>query len=236
MRFFHAVLKFVLYTVLGGILCLAGVAYFFMSWEPDRGTYPLRGIDVSHHQGEIDWQSVAADDVAFAYMKASEGGDFRDKAFLTNWKAAGEAGLARGAYHFFTLCSSGFEQAKNFLSVLPVGDKMLPPVVDLEYTGNCARRPSVEEVLKEVSSFVTTIEKALGREVILYVPDDFYGDYIKGQGLNRRVWARSLWHSPGYVRDWVIWQYHQQGAVKGIQGEVDLNVLDGSVALDTILK
>ena len=60
----------------------------FRGWEPDPDRYPVRGIDVSHHQGAIDWTAVAADDVAFAYLKASEGGDHRDRRFAANWRAA----------------------------------------------------------------------------------------------------------------------------------------------------
>lgn len=234
--FFHGILKFILYAAIGVVICVGGIAYFFMTWEPDRGTYPLRGIDVSHHQGEIDWSRVAGDDVAFAYMKASEGADFRDKSFAQNWAAAGKAGIARGAYHFFSFCSSGFDQAKNFLGVLPIGAKMLPPVLDLEFNGTCARRPASEEVLKEISSFVTTVEQALGREVVLYVPEDFYSKYIEGKGLNRKVWVRSMWRSPDYVREWMFWQYHQQGAVKGIEGAVDLNVMGAGQKISDLLN
>ncbi|EFO29267.1 lysozyme [Roseibium sp. TrichSKD4] len=236
MRFLFSIFRFILYVVLGGVLCLAGVTFFFMSWEPDRSTHPFRGIDVSHHQGEIDWPLVAADDVTFVYMKATEGQDFQDKSFSTNWREAGQAGLARGAYHFFSFCSPGEKQALNYLSVLPKSEKMLPPVLDLEFEGNCARKPSVDEVLREVTDFVQTVEAALGRQVVFYVPDDFHAAYIKGQGLNRQVWARSLWHSPDYVRDWLFWQFHQQGAIDGIDGNVDLNVLAGNRKLDQFLK
>eukprot|EP01030_Chromulinospumella_sphaerica_P019884 gene19884-19787_t len=91
----------------------------FRRWEPDPGRYPVRGIDVSHHQGTIDWTAVAADDVAFAYLKASEGGDHRDRTFAANWQAARAAGLKVGAYHFFTFCRPGADQARNFLAAVP---------------------------------------------------------------------------------------------------------------------
>lgn len=93
----------------------------------------MRGIDVSHHQGDIDWQRVAADDVAFAIIKATEGGDHIDDAFATNLSEARAAGLVVGAYHFFTFCRPGADQAKNFLAVVPRGEPMLPPVVDIEF-------------------------------------------------------------------------------------------------------
>lgn len=232
MSFLQAALRVLFYIAVGGVISVAGAAFFFMNWEPDRDDYPLRGIDVSHHQGDIDWSMVAADDVAFVYMKASEGGDFKDGAFQKNWAGAGAAGLARGAYHYFSLCQSGRKQAENFLSVLPDDRDMLAPMVDLEFTGNCARRPPVEEVLREISDFTALVEQAGGKRIIFYSPEDFYFAYLKDSGLNRRLWARSVWHSPAYADGWTGWQYHDRGSVKGISGDVDLNVLNKDMKLD----
>ena len=104
--------------VLLGLGCaVLGVGYiYFMSFSPDRDVYPIRGIDVSNHQGLIDWRRVAADDVAFAMIKATEGGDWIDKSFARNFAAAKEAGLAIGPYHFFTFCRPGADQARNFIA------------------------------------------------------------------------------------------------------------------------
>ncbi|WP_298986983.1 GH25 family lysozyme [uncultured Roseibium sp.] len=234
MKFLQAILRTLFYVVVGGVISIVGAAFFFMNWEPDLDDFPVRGIDVSHHQGTIDWTKVADDNVAFAYIKASEGGDFKDSAFAKNWAAAGAAGLERGGYHFFSLCKPGREQAENFLSVLPEAPDMLAPMVDLEFTGNCARRPPVEEVLREVSDFANTVEAVVGKQVLFYAPEDFYRTYLKGQGLNRRLWTRSIWHSPAYSQDWTIWQFHNRGSVDGISGDVDLNVLNSELTLDAL--
>jgi lysozyme len=85
------------------------------------------GVDVSNHQGDIDWPTLASSNVAFAYIKATEGGDFRDKRFQLNWEGAKRAGLARGAYRFFTQCRSGAEQAKAFIAAVPRDEGALPP-------------------------------------------------------------------------------------------------------------
>ena len=75
-----------------------GLAYVGYPWlEPARLLYDVHGIDVSHHQGAIDWQAVAGDGVAFAYIKATEGGDFTDRRFAENWAAAVAAGSPRRA-------------------------------------------------------------------------------------------------------------------------------------------
>ncbi|WP_414707009.1 GH25 family lysozyme, partial [Rhizobium sp. UBA1881] len=69
---------------------------------PSLADYPIQGIDISHHQGAIDWSALAAQpNVRFAIMKATEGGDHRDTRFAENWQAAKNAGIVRGAYHFF---------------------------------------------------------------------------------------------------------------------------------------
>lgn len=234
MKFLQAIFRTVFYVVVGCVISIAGAAFFFMNWEPDRDEFPIRGIDVSHHLGEIDWTKVAGDDIAFAYMKASEGGDFKDSAFSRNWAGAGAAGLARGAYHFFSLCKPGREQAQNFLAVLPDDPQMLAPALDLEFTGNCAKRPPVEDVLREISSFVAMVEQSAGKKVILYAPEEFYRTYLKGQGLNRRLWTRSIWHSPSYTKDWTLWQYQDSGMVEGVTGNVDLNVLSTGIAVQDL--
>ena len=102
------------------LLALAGAIWWFVwvpNWRPALQDGERYGIDVSAHQDAIDWQRVAEDNIRFAYIKATEGGDFVDKRFDENWRGAGAAGLDRGAYHFFTLCTPGEAQARNFLTI-----------------------------------------------------------------------------------------------------------------------
>jgi lysozyme len=70
-------------------------------------------VDVSHHQGHIDWEAVAHDQITYAYMRATEGETVVDAEFDKNWAAAAAAGIKRGAYHFFSLCSGPAENAPN---------------------------------------------------------------------------------------------------------------------------
>ncbi len=120
----------------------AALFVYFQTYQPDRARFPLRGIDVSHHQGTIDWPEVAEDDVAFAFIKVSEGGDHRDTQFVRNIAEATKVGIPVGAYHFFTFCRPGADQANNFIDAVAGRRLALPPVMDLEFTGNCSRRPS----------------------------------------------------------------------------------------------
>ena len=183
----------------------AGVgAWAWYVWLPDHRP-SLRpgeryGVDVSSHQGEVDWEQVAGDGIAFAYVKATEGGDFVDARFGENWDGASAAGLDRGAYHFFTLCRPGAEQAEHFLATVPVEDGSLPPALDLELAGNCGRRPDRDRVAREVEAFLELVETATGESVVLYVGDDFEDRYhlrddLRGDG-DRPVWHRRVYLRP----------------------------------------
>jgi len=79
------------------------VRFVYPSWKQ----YPVRGVDVSHHNGRVDWPRIRAAGYVFAYLKATEGATFRDRTFLRNRTEATRAGLVTGAYHFFTLCRAG---------------------------------------------------------------------------------------------------------------------------------
>lgn len=143
------------------------------------------------------------------------------------------AGLAVGAYHFFTFCRPGADQAKNFISVVPRDQPLLPPVVDIEFVGNCPRRPSPEELNVELSAFLGPVEAAFGKTAILYVTDEAARAYA-GQIVGRPHWVRSLALWPGHD-DWIYWQYHDSGRVDGVSGDVDLNVLQGGQEMLTTL-
>ena len=212
-----------LVVVLG--LVGAGVAFYYFTYSPDRTIHPLRGIDVSHHQGVIDWGRVAKSDVAFAILKATEGGDYVDETFARNLAGARAAGLVVGAYHFFTFCRPGAEQAANFLGAVPRDSPMLPPAVDIEFVGNCAARPPVADLQRELMAFLTPVEAAFGRPAIVYVVDAAAAQY-QAAIPNRPRSVRSLARPPENG-DWLLWQYHNAGHVDGIESEVDLNVLRG---------
>lgn len=212
----------VVLALVAAVLAFSGWRWF-REYRPDPARYPLRGIDVSHHQGRIDWPRVAADDVAFAYLKATEGGDYRDDAFARNWDAARAAGLAVGAYHFFTFCRPGAEQADNVLATVPAAADALPLVVDLEFGGNCGRVPAPADLRGELDAFLARVEPARGRRVVFYVTAEFLDAY--GAALPpRALWRRSLLREPEPLARWVLWQYHNRGRVDGVDGPVDLDV------------
>lgn len=216
----------------GSVLLLSSLltALWWFAWLPTWRP-PLRegeryGIDVSIHQGDIDWMQVAEDGIDFAYIKASEGGDFRDQRFAANWRGASEVDIDRGAYHFFTLCTDGEQQARNFLSVATPDREALRPAVDLELVGNCNRRPSAAMVYRSLRDFLQLVEDAWGTDALLYVGDDFEDRYPIRARLDRPLWLRRFLLRP-VADSWAVWQLHGYARVQGISGRVDLDVMRG---------
>jgi len=199
--------------------------------SPSLEDFPIQGIDVSHHQGDIDWPRLGAQpNVRFAIIKATEGGDFRDRKFAENWLRAGEAGIVRGAYHFFTFCRAGEEQARNVLATVPREPGTLPIAVDIEFHGNCDKVPTLEELATEVNAFVTELRSGFPEKPIFYVTQDFFDRYLKGNESrfpDHYLWLRSISREPRQedCSRWSIWQFADNGTLEGIQGPVDLNVL-----------
>ena len=206
---------------------LVGVRYLWLPHSrPSLAAGEIYGIDVSHYQGEIDWPKVAGDGIDFAYIKATEGGDTVDDHFDANWRGARAAGVKVGAYHFFTLCRTGADQAANMLEVVPVTGADLPAAVDLEFPNNCADRPSVATVQRELKDFLDASLAATGQPVLLYVQDEFDAQYDITGTFDSPTWVRHLLRRPG--GDWTVWQCSDLAAVDGIDGGVDLDVMRGA--------
>jgi lysozyme len=196
-------------------------------WAPPRSTYPIQGIDVSGHQGRIDWQKLAGQGVDFAYIKATEGGDFKDKRFAANWTSAARARVRRGAYHFFTLCRPGAVQAANFLAAVPPDPDALPPAIDLEFLGNCnsAQRMTPAEFREELRSFLYLVEWRTGQPTLLYLTQEFDEAYQVSANFDRPLWLRRIILEPRFgAHPWAVWQASNFRRLDGIHGRVDWNV------------
>lgn len=215
-----------------GVLALVAIAaapFLYPRIETARLWDDVIGVDVSNHQGNIDWKALADDDISFAYIKASEGGDFRDARFQQNWDGAKAADIPRGAYHFFTQCRPGREQAQNFIAVVPRDSSALPPVVDAEHMGPCRQGPAMPDIVAELTEFIAIVEAHYGKRPILYITPEFDAAYLAGRFETERFWVRSILVPPSVRKDsWIIWQYHNMGRRNGVVGPVDLNAFRGS--------
>ncbi|MCM1336219.1 MAG: hypothetical protein NC187_04175 [Candidatus Amulumruptor caecigallinarius] len=222
--------------LLRGVLCLCAVIGAVTVWlstrtsgadpvVPDPLAYPVRGIDVSAHNGEIDFTRVAGAGVEFVLIKATEGCDFKDRAFADNLKRARAAGLAAGAYHFFRFDRGGYEQALNLLHSVRGRTLDLPLVIDVEEWAN-PKFNTTADILTRLQTMVNTLE-AHGYDVMLYSNKDGFDRFLGSRFAHYPLWICSFTGRPSTSR-LRLWQYTHSGRIDGVEGKVDINVYAGS--------
>lgn len=214
-------------VVLGGVYVLK--QYILPhSVAVDRFRYPIAGLDVSKHNGDIDFERVRDDDYQFVFIKASEGKTYQDAAFDRNYRGAAAAGLKVGAYHFFRKNRTGREQADNLLGVINGKHLDLPLVIDLEDDWGNGATTTRETALQRVIEMIKCL-KSEGYSVMIYTNLDGYGKYYENMLVDCDLWLCSF-TSPDLLPQLphVIQQYSHEGEVDGVDGKVDLNVFRGS--------
>jgi lysozyme len=182
----------------------------------------LAGIDVSHFQGEVDWRAVAAADVRFAFIKATEGLDDVDPRFAQNWQDSRAAGLLRGAYHFLHPDLDARQQAAHFLAVVTLDDDALPPALDVEVTGGV----DPATLTACIETWLASVEAALGCKPVIYTDPSFWRDNVGASLGGYPLWLACYAPQPDVPASWptwTFWQHSQSGSVVGIQGPVDLD-------------
>jgi lysozyme len=224
-------------TLIAGFLLLCSEGF---SAVPDRITPPpgwetdtmqrVLGIDVSVHQGKIEWAQVKENGVRFAYIKATEGKDYVDKRYAENTRQARQEGIATGAYHFFLFNTSGREQADHFIRTVQLQKGDLPPVVDVEAYRNPHRNLSDRAITASVQVFVYKIYNHYGIWPVIYADMASYKRYIRGYFPGCPLWLCDLNKEPAPDdgRGWLFWQYAHTGRMKGISGPVDLDIFRGT--------
>jgi lysozyme len=198
--------------------------------------YTVHGIDVSRHQSHINWEKVAKMEsmgkkIHFCFIKATQGTYKTDPYFKRNWRHSKNAGLIRGAYHYFDPKIKGDVQADYFLKIYEREPGDLPPVLDVEETNNV--RP--ESIRREVRKWLYKVEKITGVKPFIYTHTRFYRS-ILGETFDEYPFWVAHYHpgdEPRIFRDWHFWQHSESGYVNGIRGKVDFNVFFGdSLALE----
>ena len=232
---------------LGGILIAAAYICFFyytfvspfsFRWRAIYGTptypegYDVRGIDISHYQGRINWEklrnaSIGDAPVSFVFIKATEGEKLLDDNFNRNFANARRNDLVRGAYHFFVPGIDPQKQANYYLSIAQLEPGDLPPVLDIEKKGNL----TPEQLRRDVKIWLDMVEKEYGVKPILYTGYKFKVDYLNTPEFN----AYPYWIAHYYVEEleykgkWTFWQHTDCGKVSGIKGFVDCNIFNGTL-------
>lgn len=192
--------------------------------------YSIHGIDISKYQSVIAWKEVSnmkikAIQLGFAYIKATEGTGNTDPQFKRNWKKSKEAGMFRGAYHFFIGSKDGKLQAENFIDKVKLETGDLPPVLDVEQLNGA----NPVQLKKEVKKWLAIAEENYGIKPVLYTNVDFYNRYLGTEFDKYPLWVAHYYQSnqPRINRGWIFWQHSDKGRVNGIISKVDFNVFNG---------
>ena len=190
------------------------------------------GVDVSRYQGDIDFESLYSQGVRFVFIKATEGGNHKDSLFQENWRQARDNDIPAGAYHFFSFCKAGEEQARNYIHYVPRDSIDLPPIVDLEYAGNCQMANRKDDLIREISAYLDIIEDHYKKKAIIYTTNEFYKNHMVNQFRDNPIWIRDILSKPDLPdgRSWLFWQYTNRGRLEGINTVVDLNAFVGTRA------
>lgn len=194
--------------------------------------YEVNGIDISHHQGTVDWSRLVNNKtsrfpIEFVFVKATEGDDHSDDAFRNNFDQARRYGFIRGAYHYFSAKTDPSKQADFFIRSVQLSAGDLPPVLDVEAKG----RRSERELKQAIKIWLDRVEAHYGVKPILYTSYKFKTRYLNDSVFNAYPYwiAHYYVDSVKYEGNWKFWQHTDVGNVPGIRKTVDLNVFNGSL-------
>lgn len=194
---------------------------------PDPAKYPVRGIDISAHNGDMDFDKVKGEGYEFVFIKATEGGTFRDKKFVDNHREALAAGLKVGAYHFFRFDIPGYIQGLNFASAIEGRHLDLPAVIDLEEWTN-PNEQATGLIVDRLGEMIDHLESR-GHRVMVYTNKNGYERFIRPLPRSVDLWICSLGAEPDRG-EWTFWQSTHRGSVAGSDRLVDINAFAGTRA------
>ncbi len=232
----------------GGFLIAAAYIWFFyyffvgpygFRWRALYGDishpegYEIHGIDISHHQGSIQWDTLAERatindyPISFVVMKATEGATIVDENFHDYFRKAKLKGFIRGVYHFWSTKSGATQQAQFFMKNVRLEEGDLPPVLDVEHR---AADQTPEAFRDSVRRWLYLVERHYKVKPIIYTYYKFKTQYLSGQPFDDYPYwiAHYYVDKVEYAGAWKFWQYTDAGRLPGIKGLVDLDIYNGS--------
>lgn len=194
--------------------------------------YQVHGMDISRYQGKINWEELKLNQsqrypLQFVFVKATEGGDFKDINFNDNFESARKHGIIRGAYHFYIPSTPPEKQADFFINTVKLDSGDLPPVLDIEVMG----KKEPEELRKNLKIWLDKIEEHYKVKPILYTSFKFKTRFLSDSTFNSYPYwiAHYYVDSVAYQGEWKFWQHTDRAVVPGIPDRVDLNIFNGSL-------
>ena len=194
----------------------------------------VHGIDLSHYQGEVFWETVGENTkMAYVYLKATEGGDRIDEMYERNINLAHRYGLKVGSYHFYRPKTEQQKQLDNFKTQCLPGEQDLIPMIDIETKQGL----NTEEFCDSLMKFLTLVEEAYKQKPLLYTGTNFYNKYLQGKVNDYQLMiAQYTEREPVLAdeRDFTLWQYTGKGRIVGVSGYIDKSRFMGKHGLKEI--
>ncbi len=181
----------------------------------------IHGIDLSHYQGNVFWETIGNNtNMAYVYLKATEGGDRIDATFERNIEMAQKNGLKVGSYHFYRPRSDQMKQLLNFRSQCIPSEQDLLPMIDIETLGGL----TPDSFCDSLFYFLDLVEEAYRQKPLLYTGRNFYNKYLQGKVNEYKIMIAMYTDQEPVVaddRDITMWQYTGKGRIVGVNGYVD---------------
>jgi GH25 family lysozyme M1 (1,4-beta-N-acetylmuramidase) len=195
----------------------------------------IKGIDISNNDGSVDLSAVAADGVEYVYVKATEGGTFKDKYMDEFFNGCKANGLKVGAYHFLTEGAAPEDQAKNFYTKIKDYDFDLVPMMDVEISFSNASLPDY------IERFIIAFNQLSPLTLGIYSYTGFISeiedakDTIKNMPFWEANYNNNPWDLPSnFFENRVGHQYTENGSISGVNTNCDVNSFTEGVLLNNI--
>lgn len=183
-----------------------------------------KGIDISHHQGDIDFNSLKGN-IDFAMVRTSYGSFYEDKKYKQNIKGLERINVPYGFYHFSyaTSVESAKKEAEGFINIIKKYNPTYPIVIDIEWS-NRTENVKADTLISITDTICSMIEKA-GYYAMIYANLDYFNNKLNDSRLDKYdKWLAEWKSNPTYKKSFGIWQYSSKGQIPGIKGNVDLNI------------
>lgn len=200
------------------------INYRTITYDQAKSSGLIWGIDLSHHQTDINWKKLEDQKPYFIFLKTTEGATHTDRLYQTNYKEARKLDILVGSYHFFSYRSGGKAQALHFLRTATYQKGDLPLVLDAEYH---KKMPQKHVVTRELIAFLKTVKQKSGLKPIIYCDYDYYKDYLAGKlKSDYYLWICDYRREPDCK--WTFWQTTDKFKISGVPGTVDFNIFQGT--------
>ena len=188
------------------------------------------GIDVSEYQGNINWQKVKLIDevyeINFVLIRATAGNDRVDDQFVKNWANAKSKKMIRAAYHYYRPNENSLEQADFFIKTVKLKKGDLPPVLDIE---KLPKNQSLDSLKVGLKRWLLKVQNFYGVKPIIYSGDKYFTDFLEKQFSGYTFWIANYSAFDEKIdKSWQFWQFTENANVEGIEGNVDLNIYNGT--------